>query len=181
MFTKSKILFMLGLMAALFAGGCLVSGTFTVIQTLNFSVQTGFYPEAIDLTDNEDWEEHRENIDRIELVGFELWITDNNSAEWKVSAYMDNYNDTCLSQSCFDTSTTKFQVLKEITIPASNNNNGSQKYIAYANSFDFLDNIAAMKAKVLSGQFNVFGIATGGSTGVIDSLKVIITVNASDT
>ena len=184
MFTKSKVLFMVGILAAFVAGGCLVSGTFTIIETLSFTTQTGFYPEAINLADNDDWEEHRENIDKVELIGFELWITNNETSEWTYSGYMDDYDPACTTLTCFNGSTSKFMVLKEITIPAASGGTGSQKYISYANSFDYIDNLAAMKAKVLSGQFNVFGIASGGSGGlggIIDSLKIVITINASDT
>ena len=70
------------LLIALFAVGCLVSGTFVITETFNFSTQTGFYPDAISLVNNSDWEDHRDNLDKIEIVGFELWITNNESVEW---------------------------------------------------------------------------------------------------
>lgn len=180
---RNKIILGSLITVLLIIGGCLVSGTFIVVETFSFTTQTGFYPESIDLTDNSVWDDHREDIDDIEMVGFELWITNNEPSEWSFWAYMDNYDVNCYDQSCADASSSKFLIFDTLTIPA-NTGSGSHKYISYAKSFDLIRNLDAIKKKVLTGQFNYYGYATGGGAGYggkVDSVKVIITVNASDT
>lgn len=170
---------------SLFAlGGCLVSGTFVIEETFSFTTQTGFYFEPVDLTDNEDWTNHVDELDNIELIGFELWITNNETAEWTYSAYADEYNPLCDDLSCFNGSGSKFKVFGDLTVPAATKTGSSMKYISYKDSFAYLHNIDKLKALVMGGQFNLYGISTGGTGGnggKVDSIKVIITVNASDT
>ncbi len=181
---KNLMLFGTLLLFALFAVGCLVSGTFVIVETFEFSTQTGFYPEAVNLSDNADWEEHRDKLDEVEVVGFELWITNNESVEWKYWAYMDDYDNNCQSLSCANASTTKFLVFDTLTVPASTSSTGSTKYVTYAKSFNYIKNLDKVKKMIFDGSFNFYGYANGGGSGnggTIDSIRVIITVNASDT
>ena len=168
---------------ALFTIGCLVSGTFVITESFEFTTQTGFYPEAINLVDNEDWDEHRENLDKVDVVGFELWITNNETAEWKFWANLDDYNAACTTLACANASATKFLIFDTLTIPAATSPN-SVKLVSYAESFKYIHNLDKIKQMVFDGSFNYFGYATGGTGGnggKVDSVRIIITVNASDT
>lgn len=165
-------------------GGCLVSGTFVVEETFSFTTQTGFYFEPVNLTTNPDWEDHVDNLDDIELIGFELWITNNETSEWTYSAYADEYDELCDDLACFNESTTKFKVFGDLVVPAATSTGSSTKYVAYNKSFQFIQNFEAFKKLAMGGKFNLYGIASGGSGGnggKVDSIKVIITINASDT
>ncbi|KAA3636479.1 MAG: hypothetical protein DWP97_02635 [Calditrichaeota bacterium] len=179
---KNKLIFGLLCCAALVIGGCIVSGTFVVVESFSFTPNNGFYVDWIDLTDNEDWEDHRENIDDIELVGFELWVTNNDPVDWSFYAFMDEYDTTCVDRTCAEGSTTKFLVFDTLNVPGST---GSQsvKLVSYAESFNHIANLTQIQQMVLDGTFNFYGFVDGGSgsINVIDSIKVIITVNASDT
>jgi len=165
-------------------GGCLVSGTFVIEETFSFTTQTGFYPESVDLTENEVWADHIDNLDDIELIGFELWITNSETAEWTYSAYADEYDETCDNLTCFGTSNTKFKVFGDLVVPAATTTSGSTKFVSYQESFQYIQNFADLKELVRGGKFNLYGLASGGSGGnggKVDSIKVIITINASDT
>ena len=180
---NNKLIFGLLCCAALVIGGCIVSGTFVVVESFEFTTQSGYYLKAVDLTDNEDWEDHRENIDEIDVVGFELWITNNEPTEWKFWAYMDDYEEACTTLTCANGSSTKFLIFDTLTVPAASSSS-STKFVSYAESFNYIQNLDKIKAMVKSGQFNYFGFANGGGGGLggqVDSIRVIITVNASDT
>jgi len=183
--TKSKLILSSTLiLIALFAVGCLVSGTFVIVESLSFTTQSGFYPEAINLLDNEDWAEHRDNLDKVEIVGFELWITNNEPVEWSYWAFMDDFDLSCQDISCANASTTKFLIFDTLTVPASTTMTQSTKFVSYAQSFTYIKNLDKIKQMIFDGSFNYYGFANGGLSGnggVIDSIRVIITVNASDT
>ena len=178
---KNIILSGVLILIALFAVGCLVSGTFVIVETFSFSTQSGFYSDAINLDGNSDWEEHKDKLDKVEIVGFELWITNNEPEDWSFWAYMDDYDASCLSESCADESSTKFLVFDTLTIPASTGTTGSTKYVSYVESFDYIQNLDKIREMVFDGSFNFFAYATGANGGVVDSVRIIITVNASDT
>ena len=177
---KKMVLFGLLVITALIVGGCLVSGTFVVTETFSFIAQTGFYGDSVDLTDNEIWAEHQDKLDRIELIGFELWVTNNEPTEWSFWAYLDDYNPSCVDETCADTSTTKFLIFDTLTIPASSGSSGSQKIVTYAESFNYITNLDSAKVLLMSGQFNFFGYADGGTQSLVDSVRVVVTINASD-
>ncbi len=163
--------------------GCLVSGTFMIVESFPFTTQDGFYPAAVNLTTNEIWIEHADKLDEVESVGFELWITNNETSDWTYTGYLDDYDPDCMTQSCFDTSTTKKIVFGPITIPASTGSSGTQKFVSYAESFGYLHNVEDLISKTQDGMLNVIGIATGGAGGnggSVDSLRIIVTINASD-
>ncbi len=182
---KMKNMILMGtiILLALFTVGCLVSGTFVIVETFEFTTQSGFYPEAINLSDNADWEEHRDKLDKIEIVGFELWITNNESTEWSYWAYMDDYDMSCQDVTCAEASTTKFLIFDTLTVLPATATTQSTKYVSYAESFTYIKNLDKMKQMMFDGSFNFYGFAEGGTSGnggAIDSIRVIITVNASD-
>lgn len=169
------------ILIALFAVGCLVSGTFVIVENFEFSFVSGFYADAVDLTDNEDWADHRDNLDKVEVVGFEVWVTNNSSNDFSFWAYMDDYDNACQNQTCADNRTTKFLILDTLTIPASTGSS-SYKLVSYAQSFNYIQNLDKIKKMVFDGSFNFYGYSSdGGASGTVDSIKAIITVNASDT
>lgn len=172
------------IISILSVSGCLVSGTFMIVETFTFTTQTGFYHNSVDLTTNDIWIEHADKLDDIELVGFELWITNNETSSWTYTAFIDDYDPNCTTQLCFDNSSSKKLVFGPISVPAGTGSSGTQRYVTYAESFGFLQNVEALKAAVFTGKLNLIGIAVGGAGGnggSVDSLKIIATLAASDT
>lgn len=180
-----KMPVLLGILATvlLVIGGCLVSGTFVVVEKFSFTPSTsGFIGEAVDITGNEVWEDHADKLDEVEMIGFELYVTNVSSTEWKFWAEMDQYDAGCTLLPCADSSSTKFLIFDTLTIPAGNNST-SQKLVSYPQSLTHLKNVQRALDLVIDGQFNFYGYAStgpGGSWGCIDSIKVVVTLNASD-
>ncbi|MBD3403734.1 hypothetical protein GF420_12620 [candidate division GN15 bacterium] len=180
--SKTFILIAALALLALVGVGCkIVSGSFLVVETIEFTTVQGFYADTVDLTEDEDWEEHKDDIDRIEVVGFELWITNNEPSEWTYRAYVSEPQTPLYNEAQAEANATL--VFGELTVPAATGGSGSTKYVSYAESFDLLSNIDELRALVKTGQFDVYGIAEGGGSGnggQIDSLRIIVTVSATD-
>lgn len=183
---KSKgVLALTGLaLLALVVVGCkIVSGTFVLVESFSFTTQTGFYPTAVDLTENSTWKEHEDDIDRIEVVGFELWITNNETSEWTYTGYVHESTmpDDTLDQADVDSLATL--VFGPLTVPAGTPSAGTQRFVTYAESLGLLSNISTLQSLVKGGVFDYYAIATGGSGGLggqVDSIRIIITLAAKD-
>jgi hypothetical protein len=174
---KKYLLPMLAVGAFVIAG-CIVSGTFIIDELIVFGTSDGFYSEKIDLSDNETWEDHADDIDKIEKVGLEVWITRTTSNDWTITAYVaDTLQD--LDESFFDT-ITKNQVFGPFTVTGSADPGTSVKVISYSDSFAHLDHVQELLALIEDGRFNFYSIwesdPPGGEFGTIDSIRVILTL-----
>lgn len=161
----------------LFLVGCLVSGQFvTVIEigNLDFNSENGFYHYSVDLTENDIWDEHKDNIKDIEVVGFELWMTNNQSDTTTFNVYVDDINhEEYTSPAEVENNATI--VIKNLKLKPS-----SQTYITYGQSFKYLQNVEILKDLVHEGQFHYYGLSDGiaDMDYIIDSARVIITFTA---
>lgn len=163
---------------ALLIGGCLISGTFVtdiMILEQDFTTQNlPFYYYFVDLTEDETWEDHADNIKSIDLVGFELWITNHEASDRTFSIWIDDAANPALTTlSGVQANTTK--ILDGLTIAAS-----TQTYVSYPESFKYIRNLDQLLALLEVGEFHFYGISDGGDTAgyTIDSARVIITFTA---
>ncbi|MEW6411744.1 MAG: hypothetical protein AB1483_04630 [Candidatus Zixiibacteriota bacterium] len=166
--------FVLSLTVLILLAGCgIVSITYMIDEDFDVSGAGDFYYRAIDVTTNPDWEDHQDDIEFVELVAFDIYLTNNEETAVTFDGYVDEYDDLgiCPTRACFDALTTPTRILKDITIPA-----GSSRHITVGESFDYIENIDVMKALALTGQFNFYGVSTGGSSVnfSVDSGRVII-------
>jgi len=174
---KNKLAVSMLAVAAIFLGGCLVSGTFIVVEvfTLN-SPTSGLYSDAVDLTDNEDWQDHKDDIDRIDVVGFEVWMT-NSSSSLTYSAYLDDPQP-ALYTTAGQVQANTTLILEDLEIPVTS---GSEKVITYAESLTLIQNTETIRTLLKSGQFDYYALTSGSGSATVDSVKVVITVSASST
>ncbi|MCK4574142.1 MAG: hypothetical protein KAU36_07210 [candidate division Zixibacteria bacterium] len=165
----------------LLAVGCLVSGTFVVTEPFSFTAETGFYAYQVDVTDEKDWEDHKDDIDNIDMVGFELWITNNEAFPVTFNAWVDDAdNPFCTGATCFDALTTKTIIIDNLTIPAGPT---MRRHVTYGESFTYLENVKVLKKLVKEGRLNFYGTGSDGTDlgFVVDSGVVIVTFSASGT
>ena len=170
----------LGIVGAVVAvsllAGCLLSGTFIsviVIVDEDFTTRTGFYFYDVDLTEEDVWNDHKDEIKDIDLVGFELWITNETGTADTFTVYVADL------QSTLDGSSTRSEVDSVATLAV----NGlpvapsGQTHITYGQSFKYLSNIGTLKNLVETGKFKLFAFVTSPTADVtIDSLRVIVTL-----
>ena len=165
---------------ALLLNSCLVSGTFVIVEKFNIATANGFLGEAVDITTNDIWEDHQDKLDNIEQIGFELWMVNDAPSDWKFWASLDDYNIDCVNSICAMNSSTKFLIFDTIAYSAGS---GEEIYISYEQSLKYLRNTPQALKMLMEGKFNFFGRAQniyGGGAGRIDSIRVVITLNASD-
>lgn len=157
---------------ALLAVGCLISGTFIIVEDFNFTAQGGNYFYKVDITTNQEWEDHKDKIDQIDAVGVEFYISSTESGPVTFNAYVDEYG--------VDSTTVPGDTKK--IIDAFTVNPGLDQHITYTQSLTFLKNLELLKSLAKTGKFYYWGTSTGseGSSFVIDSGKVIVTFSASE-
>lgn len=163
-----------GLAIVSILAGCLVSGTFVIVQEFDFTAQSGFYFHHVDITDDATWQDHKDDIDFIDAVGAEFYITSTEPGDVTFNVYIDDYEAGGASPSSVPATASK--IIDDFTVSP-----GTSK-ISYKKSLTILTNIERMKTLAKKGKFDYFATSTGntGSTFVIDSAKVIITLSASN-
>jgi len=165
-------------MLSLIAAGCLVSVTFVIEEELSFTTSGDVYFYEVDVTDEEDWEDHKDNIDKIVSVGFELYITNNESLEVEFNGYIDRFGSTVYTDAT-DVENNATLILDGITLPAGP---GTQTHITYGQSFQYVRNVDSLRTMALEGQFHAYGISAGGTAAgfTVDSGLVVVTYLASE-
>ncbi len=176
---RTRYLQIAGIAAALlFLAGCLISGQFVTVIEIekdDFSTEHGFYYYPVDLTEEDIWEEHKDNIKDIEVVGFELWMTNKQPDTVTFNVYVDDIDDdSCTSVVEVETNAT--QVIENLKLKPS-----GQTHITYGQSFKYLRHVETLKTLVDEGSFHYYGVSNviaDTTTYIIDSARVIITFTA---
>ena len=153
--------------------GCLITGTFIteiLFTNIDFVPTENLYREQVDLTEDDTWEEHQDDIKSIDLIGFELWITNSSGSDQTFQGYVNPADEQYYSTAA-NVQSNATVILDELTLAPGPN------YVSYPQSFTYIKNIETLKTLVESGQLNVYGLVSGGSF-TLDSLRVIVTFTA---
>ncbi|MBI5266125.1 MAG: hypothetical protein HY851_02720 [candidate division Zixibacteria bacterium] len=155
---------------ALMAVGCLISGTFVIIVDLPLTATSGYYWCQVDVTTKQAWADHKDDIDQIDAIGLDLWMTNADSVPVTINVNVADYSDGRPMSPGLATN------IYQLTV-----NPGADQHITYAQSLALIRNTDRLKALVKTGKFNVEMNSTVnlGSTFTVDSGKVIITFSAS--
>ncbi|MFH1374818.1 MAG: hypothetical protein ABII79_13605 [bacterium] len=158
--------------------GCLVSGTFVLSIMLykdkDLVYNNDFYYDEVDLTEESVWKDHGDNIKNIDVVGFELWATNNSGTTNTINVYATNTTSSLDSLSTrTEVSDSATQVIKELPLATN------KTHISYGQSFKYLINTGILKGLVKNGTFKAFVMLKTPSVDVtVDSLRVIVTLSA---
>lgn len=170
-------------LVALLATGCLVSGTFVIVEGVNFTftADRGFYWWPVDLTSDSDWDDHKDDIDDIDALGFEFNIENTSDQDcefnvWFVAATGEaDPNDFPLT---FDPDLSGMvQVITGLEVAA-----GASRTVSYAESLGHISSLKQFKAIVRTGRFDYYGTSCGGTDDdlfLVTDGKIIVTVSAS--
>jgi len=139
--------------AALLAAGCIVSGQFTII--LNIEDEIAYIDEIlnseeIDLTDNDTWKEHQDDIQNIIDVKFEVTLENGTSSAVTGEIYV--------SESEY---TTADAVRANATLVVSGivvDPNDTQS-ISFTDSAKYITHLSELLDLVEEGHFFVYGLA----------------------
>ena len=151
--------------------GCLVSGTFIIVEDFTFTTHTGYYFYSFDLTDQSEWEDHKDDIDLIDAVGLEFTIVNNTGAAVLFNAYVDTYR----ASDPGSVPGTATKIINNLSVPT-----GTTNY-TYAQSLAFITGIDRLKTLVKSGSFSYYGTSAAGNNPSfqVTEGKVIVTFSAS--
>ena len=170
---QKKISGLLGLaLIAVFVSGCIISATFVIVKEFNFPPREGFYFYQVDITTDETWQDHQDEIDIIEAVGFEFYIHSSASGDIAFSVFVDDFSGAGADPS--EVPTSADVVLDSLVI-----SNGSSK-VSYSRTVGLIEHLDRLKELTRTGRFDVYTTSTGevGGNFIIDSAKVIVTLSA---
>ena len=165
-------------LALLAPSGCkIVSGTFVVEEIFYDLTPNGtadYYYEAIDITDNDVWVDHKDDIKDIDNVGFELWLSNTAGSANTVDCYISDFSSSLggtSSKSAVMAGAT--HVLVDIPLPPG------KSFLGYATSFSHITNLDALKTLGEIGQFKFWAISDiTTSNFTVDSIRVVVTLTA---
>ncbi len=171
---KSGIL--LGLLSIFLIAGCIFSKTFVLdkrIDDTDITEDTEFLFFSVDLSEDEDWVEHRDEIKKITSVGFQLWADNLGEADVSGEFFVDDVHDVSITtaQNVRDNTT---QVISEMTLVPGDN------YIDWPTSLTFIMNKETLISHVDEGEFVVYVLThTLPFELHVDSATVIVTFTYS--
>ena len=162
--------------------GCLISGTFLIaipFTLLSPSFVNGLVKECADLSDDETWDDHSDDIKRIDKITFDAVIGGNMGATDTVSVYIAGSGSSYTTAAQVEGATDTYPVLLGYV---TNPSGVDTLTVAEADALLQLtgSNFESVKALVESGAFCVYVTSTGGNAGSIDEANVYITFTAGE-
>lgn len=163
----------------LLAAGCIVSGQFVVViagtSTITSDDETLDYL-AVDLTDNETWQDHKDDIQAIVDVKFECEFVNNRNSAADGELYISTELYTTVEQ--VRTNATK--VFGGLALEPS-----EVRSVSFSESADYIENLETVLDLLEGGQFYFYGIAaeapfdiTVRGVGDEDYARFLITFSA---
>lgn len=178
--SKMKLLSAILLVSALALAGCLVSGVVVVDQMIyhiEFTTEHDFYVYDIDLTEEDGWEDVSDKLERIEALGFELWVSNDNLTPATFNVWLDDLDDP-RETTVGGVEANATNVLSDLTLQNGEN------YFSYAETISHIHNVNTLRDLLLTGMFRFYGTSSAGnavSDYAIDSMRVIVAVSAGTT
>ena len=160
----SVLLAALALVAAL--GGCLISGTKVFSFSLGDINVTGnqFERDTIDLTNDDTYKEHKDEIRLIDRVGFTCKVVNNSANAAAVSMYFST------NAGLLDPETQATPLFRNFQVAGS----GTED-VTYDESLALIENFDALQAAVETGNITFYTNSPGGLNMLIDDMVLIVT------
>jgi hypothetical protein len=158
-------------MAAVFSG-CLISGTESFSKDLgDFNVTANsFDGENVDLTEDSTYEDHQDEIQLVDRVGFSMSLVNVSGVETQVSVYISDNPNLATPAQVKDLATLIFE---DLVVPVGG------RTIDYKESLDLLQNFSALQDAVERGTFTVYAVAGGDYNVDVNDVVVTITLTFS--
>ncbi len=161
--------------AALLAAACsLVSGQITFTQDFGSgtaSADKTVHYIACDLSENEDYQDHKDEIKSVEAFGFFLTVENIGADEAKGEMWL-SFEDLGLTPSI---ATIKAEAVR--IVGNANLGTGEVRTIDFDESQAYVENLDDIETAVKEGVFYLYGITDLGSQVEYTDLNVVITVN----
>jgi hypothetical protein len=163
------------LLAILIAAGCSSLLTATSVISIpigpgDIKVKDSVSYFQVDLTGEDVWSKHKDDIKNIDNVGFELWLENLADSRMTGELYIASFDDTdYVSPAQVQAGATR--ILRDISIDPG------PAYIDWPTSLTLVTNLDTLKSYAEIGQFTVYSITPAYPAFIhIDSANVIVTV-----
>jgi hypothetical protein len=157
--------------------GCVVTGTFVIdfhVSSTDLDDEGEFIHFAVDLTEEDDWNDHKDKIKYIDNIGFQLWLTNGSDEPMSATFYIDDYVDSAPYGDSLEVKANADLILTGLSAPAD-----SKVYIDWPTSLSMVRNIDIIRTYAESGKFSVYSLNTSSSINyTLDSANVIVTFTA---
>ncbi len=173
---KNHVWLLSGLLGALLLTGCIVVGTFVIdFEFASDASFTGLVHYDIDLTEDSDWQDHKDKIKDIDNVGFVLQVTNHEASAVDVKMYIDNVGDP-VYDNLTDIQDNADLILDNVTFAAD-----GETTIDWSTSLTKVKNVSILKNFADSGIFRIYIVSSQPSVDVtIDFGVVVVTVTAGN-
>jgi hypothetical protein len=154
-----------GLVILAFAGGCLVSGTEVFSIDIGDLLVTGGAVESVtvDLTENDTYEDHKDEIKTIDRVGFTTQIDNLTGTEAVIDLYFS------ATPGLANPAAEATPLFLDVTVPPGG------RTITYDESLDFLLNFEELQTVVEGGAITFYSTANQGFNLVLNDVTMIVT------
>lgn len=153
---KKYLLILMPLLAllAIWIQGCLLSGTYVItfeVEDEIISTDDSINFAAVDLSDNDTWKDHEENIKYVDEIGFTFKVENRRTAD-STTGQLYITDEPNL--------TTAAQIRENATliVDGISLGPGETRHILWNESFDYILNLDILKEQVESGTFHLYGI-----------------------
>jgi hypothetical protein len=169
---SKQLLVAAGLLAV--AAGCIISGQFTILINIDnqmYFIDDVLNPGEVDLTDNGTWEKHKDEIQNIVDVKFEMSIQNETSSEVTGQVYVSTTEYTTVG----DVQDNATLVLSGIVIGANDTRD-----IKFSESSQYITNLQTLLDLVEGGKFWVYGIAKDApyTIRILGGTRLLVTFSA---
>ncbi len=176
--TRLKWILLAALSLVLIGLGCtLVSGQITLVENYGSdigSVDGTVNRIAVDLTDNEDYNDHKDEIKSVEAFGFVVEVENLTGGEATGEGYL-SLTDLGLTPSAELLDSVATKIFSNVALPLAA---GETRTVTFEESQDYVQGLDAIDAAVKEGVFYLYGVTSVPSVRVsyID-FTAIMTLN----
>jgi len=125
----------------------------------------------VDLTEEDVWKDHKDDIKNIDDVGFELWLTNDTNYSLTGEVYIAPF-DSAAYTTAAEAEANASLILQALNMPA-----GATTYIDWPTSLDHMANVETLKGFAEEGKFTIYALTTTLPFKMtVDSATVIVTV-----
>lgn len=161
------------LVSLVLAGCLLISGTFIVTEDFSFTVSNYVSFQAVNLTENSDWQDHKDDIDMIDAVGFAMTMNNSNATAVTFNLYVAPYAATQQYTTKSELDDKAYIVIKDLTVAAGTST------VTYAQSLTYLHNLDKLKELVKTGKLHLYATSSQAGSFSVDPGSLVITLTAN--
>ncbi|KPL03863.1 MAG: hypothetical protein AMJ90_02840 [candidate division Zixibacteria bacterium SM23_73_2] len=172
---KRYLLFLIPLVLLVFwIQGCLLTGTYVIVYDIDDTIiatEKEFNSASVDLSDNDTWEDHKDDVKYVDEVGFTFKVINNSDKSATGQLYITDNDSLTTVEQVRDSATL---IVEGILVGP-----GGTRHVTWNESMKYIKNLKVLKDQVESGEFHLYGICKEDEFKVeFRDIVAVITVTA---